>query len=124
MAAFRLVAMYLRDDDHGRLRATDVSYRQGLAPLWVQVVEILRWSSGYEDVALLPSHIAHKMLCNGNLGLRLFAERHAYGVSEAVCQQRTDTHGTLDAPVFTLSSLCHTKMKRVVHVLSVHLGHQ
>ena len=68
--------------------------------------------------------IVYQVTGHWYFGFGLFTERHAHGVANAVGQQGTNAHGTLDATVFALSSLGHAEMKRIVHVFLFHLAHQ
>ena len=64
------------------------------------------------------------MACHWNLSLGFLGERHSDGVANAVGKQCTNTHGTLDTSVLTLTGFGHSQMERIVHVLLVHLAHQ
>ena len=55
-----------------------------------------------------------------NLELRVFTEAHANGVANALGEQSANAYSTLDATVFTLASLSHTEMQRIVHVFAIH----
>ena len=117
-------ALHLRHDDHGRLCAADRSHSLRLATLWPQVVEVLGLYARHEEMSLFAPDVAHEVLGDGNLRLRLLAQRYADGVADTIGKECADSHGTFDASVLALTRLGYTEMEWVVHVLAIHLRYQ
>ena len=75
-------------------------------------------------MSLALCDVVDKMAGHRNLSLRLLAKAHTDSVANAVGEQCSYAHGTLDASVLALASLGHSKVKRIVHVGLVHLGNE
>ena len=66
------------------------------------------------------SHVFGQLIGHGNLALGLFTEADAQGIANAVAQEGTDAHRTLDAAVLALARFGHTEMEGIVHALGLH----
>ena len=86
----------------------------------MEPVETTIGLSGDKDMSRLATDIVDEVTCHGDLCLGLLGERHTHGVTDAVGKQCTDTHGTFDSSVLTLTGFRHTEMERIVHILFVH----
>ena len=114
----------LRDDDHGHVCSADILYGISGSTLRTEPVELRRCLGRNHHVSGTSGDIVNEMACHWYLSLGFLGERHSYGVANAVGKQCTNTHGTLDTSVLTLTGFGHSQMERIVHVLLVHLAHQ
>ena len=70
---------------------------------------------------VLPlEYIVPQLAGHWNLGFGCFAQGDADRIAQAIGQQGTDAQRTLDASIFTITSLCHAQVKREVHPLTLH----
>ena len=72
------------------------------------------------EVTLTAGKVVDYHLRHGHLVLGGLGQRYADRVADAVAHQRTYAHGTLDAPLETVSGLRDTQMYRIGHPLAVH----
>ena len=106
--------------DYRCLSASDGAYGPCGASGGVEVVESRSCNCGDVGLTLALQDIVPQFAGHGNLRLRRFAQRDADGVTQSVCQQRTDTQGALDASILTIASFGHAQVEREVHPLALH----
>src|SRR6056300_672184 len=58
----------------------------------------------------------------GYLSDRVFGKGYPYGISKAVHEERTNSNGTFNSGIITISCLSYPEMKGVVHTFSSHQG--
>ena len=109
-----------RRNDYWQAVATDILHSHCLPARRMKPVVGIGLHCRNHHVSLPSGDIVCQMLGHRNLCLGLLAQRHTYGVADAVGEQCSNAYSALYAAVLTLASLRYTEMERVVHVLMVH----
>ncbi len=109
---------------HRHVVAPDISHMVRGAPLGVHPVELFRRDARHEGVSGAFRHIVGEVSCHGDFSLRLLAERHADGVADAVGEQCSDAHRTLNPSVLAVSGFGNAEVQRIVHAFLRHGVHE
>ena len=116
-----LVPRALRDDDADQLLATtfDIFIEFDLRCLATLEVKWIEGKTSLHKVLRRirkRGNLGEQIAAHGDFMRRIFGERDADGVAQAVAQQRTDAYGAFDAAVLAFARFGHTKVNGIIPI--------